>query len=339
MTAPGVQYVVVDRNGIVAESASGLADVATQRPMDASTTLMAYSMSKTITAVAVLTLVEAGKVGLDDPIGCYLDAHPYGGAITVRQLLAHTSGIPNPIPLRFVHPVDRHVAFDEDAALAAVLRANPRPASEPGVRYAYSNIGYWLLGPIVARASGKEFTAYVEDHIVRPLGIAPVELAYTIHDAGRHAAGYVARWSLLNLAKGFLIDRALIGPSRGRWAEIRPHYANGPAFGGLVGTARAFGKFLADQLQPTSAIVGAAGRALFYETQRTALGQPVEMTLGWHVGQAAGVRFFYKEGGGGGFHGMMRLYPDKELGTVVLGNAAGFDARAYLNSNDPQFMV
>ena len=65
----------------------------------------------------------------------------YGLQATVRQLLAHSSGVPNPIPLRWVHLADRHAAFDEGAALAKVLREHPRLSFPPGSKYAYSNIG------------------------------------------------------------------------------------------------------------------------------------------------------------------------------------------------------
>jgi D-alanyl-D-alanine carboxypeptidase len=339
MDAPGTQCLAVSADGVVHESVTGFVDVAKRRPMDAATTMMAYSMSKTITAAAVLTLVETGRLGLDDPIDRLLDANPYGATITVRQLLSHTSGIPNPIPLRWVHSAGRTDPFDERLALADVLAAHPRPACAPGVKYLYSNIGYWLLGWIVARVAGQPFTAYVEDRVLRPLGILRGEMGYAIPDPGRHAAGYLARWSAFNLLKGFLIDRSLVGASTGRWVEILPHYANGPAFGGLVGTARAFGSFLSDQLRPRSAILGERGKALFYEPQRTADDRPIAMTLGWNIGDAAGKRFFFKEGGGGGFHGMMRLYPDRGLGTVVIGNSAGFDAGAHLNREDPKFLA
>ena len=106
-------------------------------------------MSKTITAVGVMQLVEAGRVGLDDPVERYVDSLPYGSSVTVRQLISHTSGIPNPIPLRWVHPEARHGSFDENAALATVLRDHQRLSFEPGTKYAYSNIGYWLLGKVV----------------------------------------------------------------------------------------------------------------------------------------------------------------------------------------------
>ena len=300
--------------------------------------MMAYSMSKTITAVAVLQLVEIGRVGLDDPAERYIDSLPYGSSVTVRQLISHTSGIPNPIPLRWVHPAERHGSFDENAALAAVLRNHPRVSFEPGTKYAYSNIGYWLLGKVVERAGGETFSAYVTEHILRPLAIGPRELGYVVTDPARHATGYLEKYSLMNLAKGLLIDPKLVGDYSGRWLEIRSHYLNGPAFGGLVGTARGFGAFLQDQLRERSILFNDTTRLLFYAPQQTTRGAPVPMTLGWHIGDLDGRHFLYKEGGGGGFHCMMRVYPANGIGTVVMTNATGFDVRGLLDTIDGSFL-
>jgi CubicO group peptidase (beta-lactamase class C family) len=243
---PGFQYLVVTSTGVPFERTGGWADIRRQVAVDAATTMMAYSMSKTLTAVAVLQLVETGGVGLDDPVERYVESLPYGSSVTLRQLISHTSGIPNPIPLRWVHPVERHGSFDENSALAAVLRDHPRVSFEPGAKYAYSNIGYWLLGRVVEEASGEAFSSYVTEHLLQPLAIEPRELAYVVTDPARHATGYLEKYSFMNLARGLLIDRNLVGDYSGRWLEILAHYANGPAFGGLVGTARGFGKFLQD---------------------------------------------------------------------------------------------
>jgi CubicO group peptidase (beta-lactamase class C family) len=218
---PGIQYLVVDSAHTLFEYDGGLADLHGHRPMDPATTMMAYSMSKTITAVAVLQLVAAGRVSLDSPIAQYLDSLPYPPTITVRLLLAHTSGIPNPIPLRWVHPAAQHATFDETAALARELQAHPHLASDPGTQYGYSNIGYWLLGRLLERVSGEPFAAYVSTHVLRPLGVTPQELGYAIPDPGHHASGYLAKYSFLNLVKGFLIDRELVGEYAGRWLSIR----------------------------------------------------------------------------------------------------------------------
>jgi hypothetical protein len=80
-------------------------------------------------------------------------------------------------------------------------------------------------------------------------------------------------------------------------------------------------------------------RQLFYTPQQTTRGTSVAMTLGWHIGDLNSRRFFYKEGGGGGFRCMMRLYPAHGIGTVVMTNATGFDVRRLLDDIDPQFAV
>jgi CubicO group peptidase (beta-lactamase class C family) len=335
---PGIQYVVVTADETVFEYTGGWADIAGRRPMTPETTMMTYSMSKTITAAAVLQLVEERKVGLDDPIDRYLDSHPYGPDVTVRELLSHTSGIPNPIPLTWVHGVARHETFDERAALATVLREHGRLKSAPGAKYRYSNIGYWLLGPVIERASGESFTAYVAEHVLRPLGIGPHELAYAIPDPVRHAQGYLEKYSWMNLLKSFLVDPDLIGGYEDRWLHIQGHYVNGPASGGLVGTARGVGKFLQDQLRPHSRLIGDTTRTLFYERQRTTAGTAVAMTLGWHIGTLNGASFYHKEGGGGGFHCLMRVYPGDGMATVVMTNATGFNVRGLLDTTDPRFL-
>jgi D-alanyl-D-alanine carboxypeptidase len=335
---PGIQYRALRPGGVLLEYDGGWADLARRTPITAATTMMAYSMSKTITAAAVLQLVAAGTVGLDDPVDRYVPT-PYGRAITVRHLLAHLSGIPNPVPLRWVHPVSQHAGFDERRALGAEMAAHPRLASVPGTRYRYSNLGYWLLGEVVSvAAGGRRFESYVAERVLAPLGITAPELGYAMTDGAPHANGYLAKHSLLNLIKGLVIDPSYIGAYEGRWLRIEPHYLNGPAFGGLVGSAGGFAKFLLDQLQPHSAILDAPGRELFYTQQQTTRGKPIPMTLGWHVGRLGRVPFFFKEGGGGGFHCEMRIYPGPGVGTVVMTNATGFNVTRCLNALDRQFL-
>jgi D-alanyl-D-alanine carboxypeptidase len=334
---PGLQYVVVSAEGEVFAHVAGLADIAGVRPLEAGTSMMAYSMSKTLTAAAVLQLVEAGQVRLDDPIARYLPAQPYGDAITIRQLLCHTAGIPNPLPLRWVHPAAAHASFDEHAELRAILGAHPRRTAPPGARFHYSNIGYWLLGPLVEAVSGEAFPHYMRTNVLLPLDAGAGGFGYDVPDPEAHAKGYLERYSALNLLKGFLIAPELIGRNEERWVHIRSHFVNGAAFGGLVGTASAFGRFLQDQLRPRSAILGEQARRLFVEPQRVARGAAIPMTLGWHIREHAGMPCLFKEGGGGGFHSMMRLYPSRGIGTVVLTNATGFDVSGLLDRLDPRF--
>jgi D-alanyl-D-alanine carboxypeptidase len=335
---PGVQYLVLAQGGTVFAYIGGRADLRGSRPMDASTTMMAYSMTKTFTAAAVLQLVELGRVALDESLSTYVPAQPYGPAVKIHHLLAQTSGIPNPIPLRWVHRAGQHASFDEDAALDLVLLKNPRLAFPPGTRYAYSNISYWLLGKVIETAGGKPYADFMQEHILAPLRLTREQVDFVIPDPARHAKGYLAKYSVMNLAKGFLIDGSLIGGYEGRWLHVKNHYLNGPAFGGLVGSAADLARFLHDQLQDHSVLFGDATSDLFYTEQPNNEGQPVGMTLGWHIGNLDGSLYLFKEGGGGGYHSEMRIYPSQRIATIIMVNATEFKSSEYLHTLDRAFL-
>jgi CubicO group peptidase (beta-lactamase class C family) len=336
---PGLQYIVVNAYGTLFEYAGGWADIQNRKAMTLDTTLMAYSMTKTFTAVAILQLVEQGKLELGDEIDRYLADIPYDGShITIHQLLDHTSGIPNPIPLRWAHLAEENARFDEDAALAEVLRDNSELAFEPGQKFAYSNIGYWLLGKIVEQATGQSYPDYVRANILRPLGLSAYEIDFVISAPSRHANGYLAKYSLMNLVKGFVIDRKFLGKYEGKWLRLKSHHLNGPAFGGLIGTARGFSRFLQDQLRTESVLFRPETKRLMETRQTNSAGAPIPMTMGWHVGETNGAIYFFKEGGGGGFHSEMRLCPTKDIASVVMVNSAEFNSTKFLNHVDRMFL-
>ncbi len=334
---PGLAYVMTDAEGPVCEHAGGWADIAGRVPMTVGTTQAAFSMTKTLTAIAVLQLAERGSLRLDDKARSYVE-HPYDARITVRQLLTHTAGLPNPIPLRWVHPADRHDRFDERAALAAVLARHGRSKSKPGERYRYSNIGYWLLGRVVEGVAGQSYAAYMKERVFGPLGLGPADIDYAIAAPRNQAKGYLAAWSLMNLLKGFLMERDAWGGYEGKWLRIRDVYPNGPAFGGAIGSAAAFAAILRDLLKARPALISAETRDLLYERARDGAGRELAMTLGWHVGGLDGRPYFFKEGGGAGFHCEMRAYPDRGRGSVVMVNRTAFASNAVLSRIDRELL-
>jgi D-alanyl-D-alanine carboxypeptidase len=336
---PGLQYIAVTADRVLFEYAGGWADIQGQKAMTLDTTLMAYSMTKTFTAVAILQLAEQRKLHLDDVIDRYLpNAAYHGHDITLPQLLNHTSGVPNPIPLRWVHLAAEDSSFNEAEALATVLRENPDLAFEPGRKFAYSNIGYWLLGKVVEQVTGQSYPAYIRGSIIQPLRLSAQEMDFVIPDESRHANGYLKKYSLMNLVKGFVIDRKFLGGYEGRWLRLNSHYLNGPAFGGLIGTARGFSRFLQDQLRTESVLFGLETKRLLETQQTDGAGRPIPMTPGWHVGETHGAAYFFKEGGGGGFHSEMRIYPTRGIATVVLANSTEFSSTGFLNRVDRTFL-
>lgn len=337
---PGLQYMAVNASQVIFEYAGGWADIQAQKAMTLDTTLMAYSMTKTFTAVAILQLVERGKLNLDDMIDLYLPNIAYHGhGITLRHLLNHTSGISNPIPLRWVHLASENLSFNEAEALATVLLQNPDLAFEPGRKFAYSNIGYWLLGKIVEQVTGQPYSSYVQENILQPLGLSAQEMGFIILDASHHAHGYLKKYSLMNLLKGFVINRKFVGDYEGHWLRLNNHYLNGPAFGGLIGSARGFSRFLQDQLRAKSVLFEAQTKRLLETRQTNSVGQLIPMTLGWHVGETHKTTYFFKEGGGGGFHSEMRIYPTVGIATIVLANSTEFTSTKFLNHVDRLFLT
>jgi D-alanyl-D-alanine carboxypeptidase len=335
---PGIQYVVVDPNQALYTYAGGRADIKNHRRMTLDTTLMAYSMTKTFTAAAVLQLVEHTRIGLEDEIDQYIPDNPYHDHITIRQLLTHTSGIPNPIPLRWVHLAQDASKFDETAALAQVLHQHPKLNFVPGTKYAYSNIGYWLLGKIIERVTGSSYCEYMRANVLAPLALNSSEMGFEISNPALHAKGYLAKWSVMNLLKPFITDRQFWAGYEEKWLYLKELYPHGPAFGGLIGTASAFSLFLQDQLRDGSVLFNRKTKGLFETHQETSAGKAIPMTLGWHIGATNDIRYLFKEGGGGGFHCEMRIYPTHRIGTIVMANSTDLVTTALLNRLDRELM-
>ena len=335
---PGIQYVVVNKDSILFEHSTGLSNVESKVPLSLNHTLTAFSMTKTLTAVAVLQLSERKTINLNDHVSKYFK-HPYDSGITIRHLLSHTSGIPNPIPLRWVHLVRNHDSFDEQTAMDQVLQDNPNSDSKPGTKYIYSNIGYWLLGKVVENVTGKKYTDYITEYIFEPLELSPDEIGFKIKDVNSQAKGYLKMWSFMNFFGRFLIDGNVIGESEGSWVHIKNVYTNGPSFGGVVGTARAFSRILQDLLAENSKLLGPSAKQLLYLQQKVESGKKIAMTLGWHIGQLGSLTYYYKEGGGAGFSSEMRVYPESGLATVLMTNRTSFDFKKNLSKLDEVFVI
>lgn len=335
---PGLQYAIFDAHNSLFEFNGGLADIKNGKSMTPETTLMAYSMTKTITAATVLILAHERLIDLEAPIQEYLPDFPYGDKVLVRHLLSQTSGLPNPIPLRWVHLAGMHERFNEKSALEHVATENPDLSFAPGEKYAYSNLSYWYLGQLISRVSGISYQEVLKRKLFTPLEISENEMNFVISNVPWHSKGYLKKWSFMNFLKGFLTDSKFFGEYEDGWLEVLPHYPNGPAFGGIIGSAAGFKKFLQDQLQARSRLLGSDTKDLFYSQQQSNRGEAVAMTLGWHIDELDGIRYFYKEGGGAGYHSEMRIYPSKGTGSVILTNSTGFNTRKSLSRVDALFL-
>lgn len=178
---PGLALGLARDGEVVLTQGFGTANLETNRPVDADTVFHIASITKTITALAVMMLVEEGRVSLDGPISDWLDFDIVGDnakAITWRHLLMHTSGISD----RVYYQVDfRQRGRDSDIALADFLRAylaegglhagSGNLAHAPGTRWDYCNVGYGLLGHLAERVTGQDFRAWITQRLFAPLAL------------------------------------------------------------------------------------------------------------------------------------------------------------------------
>lgn len=317
--AVGISYAVVSGDSTVFAGSSGRMDAGRGATVSDSTLYMAYSVTKALTAIVVMQLVESGRMELDAPLSRYFSDHPYGDGVTIRGLLAHTGGVPNPMPLDWFSLEGEPV--DSRAALARVLVDNDTLAAEPGAEYGYSNVGYWLLEMAIEGATGDSYVDVAQRQVFAPLGITADGASFELPPADRLATGHIRRWSLTNMVLYVTAPSRYWSTRRGGWSRFVRLRSHGFAYGGLYTTATAFSAVLSDLLRDDSRLLSSASRKVLFAAHRTSGGAAVGGCLGWVLGELDGVPYIGKQGGGAGFHGNVRLYPSVGLAIVFFANS------------------
>jgi D-alanyl-D-alanine carboxypeptidase len=203
---PGATVIVTRDGKTLLRKAYGLSRVEDKSALRPDTLMLVGSITKQFTAVAILQLMEAGKLKLEDDIHTLLPQLPgKGQKITVAQLLSHTSGVRNFFAMPgFEAIVDKPLAVPQ---VYDFFKNEPLEFS-PGERFAYSNTGYFLLGLVIERLSGTSYADYVAQHIFKPLHMR--HTAYEGHQNKElmHAHGYVDSNGAIKKAAPFSVDIA-----------------------------------------------------------------------------------------------------------------------------------
>jgi CubicO group peptidase (beta-lactamase class C family) len=181
---------VAESRRIIYEKGFGYADMEWQVANDASTKFRVGSVTKQFTASLILQLVEEGKIDLQATIREYLPDYPpeQGDRVTIHQLLTHTSGIPSYTGLPDFDQVMRD-PYDPEAFLEVF--SGLELEFEPGSEWRYSNSGYFLLGVIIERVTGRPYDEVLHDRILAPLGLANTGYDHYEEIIEREAEGYV----------------------------------------------------------------------------------------------------------------------------------------------------
>jgi CubicO group peptidase (beta-lactamase class C family) len=319
---PGLALAVTSADRLLHAEGFGEAVLQPPQAARADTAWLWFSMSKLVTATAVMRLADHGLLDLDAPFRDHLpDVSDVRSAATVRQLLNHTAGIANPLPIRWVRPAD---APECDAQLLTRLhRTIARPRREPGRGAAYTNVGYLVLGRVVETAAGEPLREHIRRHVLEPAGMTTT--GYRYPPALAAATGYVRAPRVVDPVLRRVFPTGIAGPRHGDQLSLRPFLVNGAAYGGLVGSVADAARFARLHLRDGE-LDGA--RVLSVESARHMRqvrwpGKPFDHGLGWFrkpVDDPGRPQFVEHFGAGAGFWNAMRLYPTENLGMVVMAN-------------------
>lgn len=316
--APGMSHVVVTANEVVYEGHAGVLDATGDARVEPTTMYMACSTTKVLTAIAILQLAERGGLELHVPVSRYID-HPFGEGVTAAGLLAHTSGVPNPMPLDWFFVEGERM--EHDAVYASALATSGKPADPPGRRYRYSNLGYWLLGHIIERVTELRYAEAIAHQIFEPLGLDREAVSFDLPPASRLATGHSPKWSATTAAFYLLTPKRYWGAAGGGWSRFSRLVHHGAAYGGLYTTVEALGAVVRNLLSDAPTLLSADTRNRMFAEQRISDGKPIGGSLGWVIGRTPGFEYVGKQGGAIGFHGNVRLYPEAGLGSVFFANS------------------
>ena len=186
---PAVSIAIARAGSTLVAKGYGLANVELDVKASPSTVYRIGSLTKQFTAAAVMRLVEAGKISLDDPIEKYLPDYPVGGRrITIRHLLTHTSGIKSYTGLGPKFWDTSRLDYSHEK-LMALFKDEP-PDFQPGEKYLYNNSGYYLLGVIIEKVSFESYGSHVKKTLFDPLGLSSTVYCDNEPVVKQRAAGY-----------------------------------------------------------------------------------------------------------------------------------------------------
>ncbi|HEY2149938.1 MAG TPA: serine hydrolase domain-containing protein, partial [Vicinamibacterales bacterium] len=217
---PGAAWGVVVNGELAHTGVSGLRDLPSRSPVDANSVFRIASMTKSFTAISILKLRDEGKLSLDDPAERYVPEmagmkYPTSDAprITIRHLMSHATGFPEDNPWG-----DQQLADTEDQ-LSQMLKSGIPFSNAPGIAYEYSNLGFAILGRVVANVSKTRYQDYVSTNVLNPLGMSSTTLEPSSVPVNRLVHGY--RWEDDQWKNEPLLSNGSFGSMGGMLTSVR----------------------------------------------------------------------------------------------------------------------
>jgi D-alanyl-D-alanine carboxypeptidase len=326
--APGITLAVLHGSDTLVIRGYGLADVENQVPVTDQSVFRIGSVTKQFTAAAVMKQVEQGRIRLEATVADYLPDYPAPGrAVTIHQLLNHTSGIPSYTDMgpRFWERSRLDLTHDE----LLELFANEPLQFEPGTRSAYNNSAYYLLGMVLEAVSGESYAEHLQRTLLQPLGLTQTMYCGAAEIIPHRAAGYdVDDGRLVNAAPLSMNQPGAAGAlcstprDMVRWARalasgrvVSPEsYARMTEPTRLTDAQTEPTRLTDAQTEPT--------RLTDAQTEPTRLtdAQTVPYGYGLALGRLGDANVVEHGGGINGFGSMLAHYPDNDVTVAVVVN-------------------
>jgi CubicO group peptidase (beta-lactamase class C family) len=308
--SPGLAVIVLRRGDVAFQQSYGLSDLDSHAAITSETDFRLASFTKQFTATCIMLLVHDGKLSYDDTLTkIFPDFPAYGGAITVRMLLTHTSGLKDYEDLyaaQFPGVEDNRVPQIHDRQILTLTKQQTATDFPPGGQWRYSNTGYAMLAMIVEKVSGKSFGDFLHERIFAPLGMKNT-LAYEKekNEVPRRALGYTKK--------------------NGTWIEADQSSTSAVlGDGGIYSNVEDLAKWdraLRDQtllsaaeMQPAFTPVKVSGGA------KTDDGEPAEYGFGWFLDPYNGRNRTWHSGTTTGFRTYIERFPAEGLTIIILCN-------------------
>lgn len=306
---PGLQIAVVKDGRVVLSEAFGLANVENGVEATRSTRFPLNSATKAFTGVAAAQLAQQGRLDLDAPVARYLDALPPAWqGVRVRQLLAHTSGLPDILDERGL------LGGGTEAQAWQAVTARPMDAA-PGQRFAYNQTNYVLLARLIARQSGMPYERFLASYQFSTAGMSRT----TFGDSYDLIPDAATMYSLAPRAT----EAADRPPRLSHWFyDIPPSLWSG---GGILTTADDTARWLAALTD--GRLLAEPSRTRMWTAEPLADGRAGPWASGWPVLQAAPDR---QVAGIGGARSAFIVYPDRGVAVVVLTNLVGANPQRFI---------
>jgi len=297
---PGLALAVAVDGKIVYSEGFGFADLEERVPVWPTTKFRIGSISKPLTATALMELVEAGKIDLDAPVQKYVPSFPDKGAVmTVRMVAGHLAGI------RHYNGDEMTIQRHYDNVLDGLkIFENDPLVGPPGAKFHYSSYGFNLLSAVIESASGEPFLMYMQDHVFTPMG-----LVHTAADQNTQIIEQRSRF--YELAKDGHQENAPYVDNSYKWAG-----------GGFLSTAEDLVRFGSQLLQP--GFLKASSLELLFTSQKTKSGEETHYGMGWGVSKTpSGQRIYEHSGGSVGGTSQLIVYPDLHVVVALVTNLSG----------------